>query len=76
MTALTGLVTHRKALWVASAMTEEDVAVAREAGFRRAIHAIMGLANASAHWSASTGTTLRRYALFGRPLACSATRGS
>jgi trehalose 6-phosphate synthase len=28
VTALTGLVTHRKALWVASAMTEEDMAVA------------------------------------------------
>ena len=32
VTALTGLVAHRGALWVASAMTEEDVAVAREAG--------------------------------------------
>jgi trehalose 6-phosphate synthase len=32
VTALTGLVSHRKALWVASAMTEEDVAVAIEAG--------------------------------------------
>jgi trehalose 6-phosphate synthase len=31
VTALTGLVSHRQALWVASAMTEEDVAVAREA---------------------------------------------
>jgi trehalose 6-phosphate synthase len=31
VTALTGLVRHRKALWVASAMTEEDVAVAVEA---------------------------------------------
>jgi trehalose 6-phosphate synthase len=31
VTALTGLVTHRKALWVASAMTDEDAAVAREA---------------------------------------------
>ena len=31
VTALTGLVAHRDALWVASAMTEEDVAVAREA---------------------------------------------
>ena len=31
VTALTGLVRHRKALWVASAMTEEDVAVAIEA---------------------------------------------
>ena len=32
VTALTGLVARRHALWVASAMTEEDVAVAREAG--------------------------------------------
>ncbi len=32
VTALTGLVAHRGALWVASAMTDEDVAVAREAG--------------------------------------------
>jgi trehalose 6-phosphate synthase len=31
VTALTGLVSHRKALWVASAMTDEDVAVAVEA---------------------------------------------
>ncbi|MSO41393.1 MAG: trehalose-6-phosphate synthase [Solirubrobacterales bacterium] len=30
VTALTGLVEHRKALWVASAMTDEDMAVARE----------------------------------------------
>ena len=32
VTALTGLVAHRQALWVASAMTDEDVTVAREAG--------------------------------------------
>jgi len=31
VTALTGLVSHREALWIASAMTEEDIAVAREA---------------------------------------------
>jgi trehalose 6-phosphate synthase len=31
VTALSGLVSHRKALWIASAMTEEDVVVAREA---------------------------------------------
>ena len=30
MTALSGLVAHRGALWIASAMTDEDVAVARE----------------------------------------------
>jgi trehalose 6-phosphate synthase len=32
VTALSGLVSHREALWVASAMTDEDVAVAQEAG--------------------------------------------
>lgn len=32
VTALTGLATHRKVLWVASAMGDEDVAVAEEAG--------------------------------------------
>ena len=30
VTALTGLVTHRDALWIASAMTDEDVAVSEE----------------------------------------------
>jgi trehalose 6-phosphate synthase len=32
VTALTGLVTHRDALWIASAMTDEDAAVTRESG--------------------------------------------
>jgi trehalose 6-phosphate synthase len=32
VTALTGLVAHRGALWIASAMTNEDVAVARQSG--------------------------------------------
>jgi trehalose 6-phosphate synthase len=32
VTALTGLVSHRRALWVASAMTDEDLAVSEEAG--------------------------------------------
>jgi trehalose 6-phosphate synthase len=32
VTALSGLVSHREALWIASAMTEEDVAVSEEAG--------------------------------------------
>jgi trehalose 6-phosphate synthase len=32
VTALTGLVNHRDALWVASAMTDEDVEVSREHG--------------------------------------------
>ena len=31
VTALSGLVSHREALWVASAMTDEDISVAREA---------------------------------------------
>ena len=31
VTALSGLVAHRNALWIASAMTDEDVAVTREA---------------------------------------------
>ena len=31
VTALSGLVSHREALWIASAMTDEDVAVSREA---------------------------------------------
>jgi trehalose 6-phosphate synthase len=30
VTALTGLVSHREALWIASAMTDEDVAMTRE----------------------------------------------
>jgi trehalose 6-phosphate synthase len=32
VTALSGLVSHRDALWIASAMTDEDVAVSDEAG--------------------------------------------
>jgi len=32
VTALSGLVSHRKALWIASAMTEEDVEVSNEQG--------------------------------------------
>ena len=32
VTALTGLVHHREVVWVASAMTEGDVAVSREHG--------------------------------------------
>jgi trehalose 6-phosphate synthase len=34
VTALTGLASHRDALWVASAMTDEDVAVSQEHGGR------------------------------------------
>src|ERR1044072_6430825 len=32
VTALSGLVSHREALWIASAMTDEDVAVSEERG--------------------------------------------
>ena len=32
VTALTGLVSHRDALWIASAMTDEDIAVSEEEG--------------------------------------------
>jgi trehalose 6-phosphate synthase len=32
VTALRGLATHRRVLWVASAMTEEDIAISEEAG--------------------------------------------
>src|SRR6478672_13833593 len=32
VTALSGLVSHRDALWIASAMTDEDVAVSGEEG--------------------------------------------
>ena len=32
VTALSGLVTHRDALWIASAMTDEDIAVSEEEG--------------------------------------------
>src|SRR5688500_9067898 len=32
VTALSGLVSHRQALWIASGMTDEDVAVAEEEG--------------------------------------------
>ncbi len=39
VTALTGLASHRRAVWVASAMTDGDVARAREAGDRAfAVH--------------------------------------
>ena len=34
VTALSGLVSHRKALWIASAMTDEDVVVSDERGAR------------------------------------------
>jgi GNAT superfamily N-acetyltransferase len=60
---------------VAHLLAARAAAVAREAGFRRAIHALMHVANASAHWSARSGATLRHYAIFGKPLARFATGG-
>ncbi|MDH4181295.1 MAG: N-acetyltransferase [Betaproteobacteria bacterium] len=53
---------------VAHLLAARATAVAREAGFSRAVHALMRAGNASANWSARSGATLRRYALFGRPL--------
>src|SRR3954469_24803226 len=43
VTALSGLVAHRGALWIASAMTNEDVAVSREAGGRPVIQELDGV---------------------------------
>src|SRR3954470_10343360 len=44
VTALSGLVSHRDALWIASAMTDEDVAVSEERGGAAAEVAIDGIA--------------------------------
>ncbi len=54
---------------IAHLLTARAAAVAREAGYRQAIHALMRESIQSANWSARLGSTLRRYALFGRPLA-------
>jgi trehalose 6-phosphate synthase len=43
VTALSGLVAHRGALWIASAMTEEDIEVSREAGGTPAIQELDGV---------------------------------
>jgi trehalose 6-phosphate synthase len=43
VTALSGLVAHRGALWIASAMTDEDVAVSREAGGEPATQELDGV---------------------------------
>jgi trehalose 6-phosphate synthase len=43
VTALSGLVAHRGALWIASAMTEEDIEVSREAGGRPATQELDGV---------------------------------
>jgi trehalose 6-phosphate synthase len=43
VTALSGLVAHRGALWIASAMTDEDVAVSREAGGQPATQELDGV---------------------------------
>jgi GNAT superfamily N-acetyltransferase len=60
---------------VAHLLAARATAVAREAGFSRAVHALMRVGNASANWSARRGVTLRRYALFGRLLQCAAGGG-
>src|SRR5215207_6483566 len=43
VTALSGLVSHRDALWIASAMTDEDIAVSEETGGPTAELAIDGI---------------------------------
>jgi trehalose 6-phosphate synthase len=43
VTALSGLVAHRGALWIASAMTDEDVAVSRDAGGEPVIQELDGV---------------------------------
>src|SRR3954470_11990716 len=43
VTALSGLVSHRDALWIASAMTDEDIAVSEERGGTAAEVAIDGI---------------------------------
>jgi trehalose 6-phosphate synthase len=43
VTALSGLVAHRGALWIASAMTEEDISVSREADGRPVTQEIGGV---------------------------------
>lgn len=61
---------------VAHLLAAQAAATAREAGFSRAIHALMRVGNASANWSARSSATLRRYALFGKPLQGAAAGGS
>src|SRR3954471_7462403 len=43
VTALSGLVAHRGSLWIASAMTDEDVAVCREANGNPVIQELDGV---------------------------------
>jgi hypothetical protein len=54
---------------IAHLLAARAATVAREAGYRRAIHALMRESIHSANWSAQWATTIRRYALFGRALA-------
>ena len=54
VTALSGLVSHRDALWIASAMTDEDVAVSEEAPSRPSSRST-GSTTGSC-WSAATPT--------------------
>jgi len=53
---------------IAHLLTARAATVAREAGYRRAIHALMRESIHSANWSARWGATIRRYALFAKPL--------
>ena len=53
VTALSGLVSHRDALWIASAMTDEDVAVSRGARAGRSSSRSTGSTTACC-WSAAT----------------------
>ncbi|MEM8557447.1 MAG: GNAT family N-acetyltransferase [Bacteroidota bacterium] len=53
---------------IGSALVNRAHGLAREHGFRRVIHALMHEANPSSRISAHHGTTIRRYALFAKPL--------
>lgn len=54
---------------IAHLLTARAAAVARGAGYGRAIHALMRESIHSANWSARCGATIRRYALFAKTLA-------
>ncbi|MEM9996797.1 MAG: GNAT family N-acetyltransferase [Bacteroidota bacterium] len=53
---------------IGSALVNRAHSLAREHGFRRVIHALMHEANPSSRISAHHGATIRRYALFAKPL--------
>ena len=54
VTALSGLVAHRGALWIASAMTDEDIAVSREAGGDPVAVELDGVGRTRSCWSRAT----------------------